>query len=86
VSYAYYTNAYEMGTSIAYIVIAVVSFFPCINMFNFARKAQWALQSNDQDQLNGALRNLRAGFRILGITSIAWLCLIILAFIFFALL
>lgn len=53
---------------------------------NFARKVQWALPSNDQDQLNGALKNLKAGFRIPGTTSIVWLCLIILVFIFLALL
>lgn len=68
--------------SIIYIVIALLSFFPCLYMFNFAKKMQVALASNDQTQLNQSFRNLKAYYRFAGILAIIWLSILALAFIF----
>jgi Family of unknown function (DUF5362) len=61
--------------SFIYIVIAIVYFFPCLYLYNFASKMQVALRSNDQDQLSLSFRNLRSCYRFVGI-----LMIIVLAF------
>jgi hypothetical protein len=56
--------------TILYLAIAVLYFFPCLYLFNFAKKMQIALRSNDQEQLNHSFRNLKALYRFLGILAI----------------
>jgi len=68
--------------SIFYIVIALLSFFPCLYMFNFARKMQIALASNDQAQLNLSFKNLKAYYRFAGILAVIWLGLVALGLVF----
>ncbi len=67
--------------TVIYILIAVLYFFPCLYLYNFASKAQVALRSNDQEQLNTSLKNLKAMFRYMGILTIIWLCFVLLGFI-----
>jgi hypothetical protein len=56
--------------SVLYILIAVLYFFPCLYLFNFASKMQVAIRSNDQQQLNDSFRNLKSCFRFIGILTI----------------
>ena len=65
----------------AYIVIALVYFFPCLYLFNFANKMQAALRGNQQDSLNTSFRNLKSCFKFLGILMIIGLCFWVLAII-----
>jgi hypothetical protein len=67
--------------STVYILMALLFFFPCLYLYNFASKAQAALNRNDQEQLNVSFRNLRAYFRFLGILTIIYLSLLVLVFI-----
>jgi len=60
--------------TIIYIGLALLYFFPCLYTFNFAKKMQMALRSNDQLQLNQSLRNLKACYRYMGILMIIGLC------------
>jgi hypothetical protein len=53
-----------------YIGIAVLNFFPCLYLYNFAARMQAALRSNDQEQLNTAFRNMRAFYRFVGVMMI----------------
>ncbi|MBN8852588.1 MAG: hypothetical protein BGO55_02425 [Sphingobacteriales bacterium 50-39] len=68
--------------SIVYILIALLYFFPCLYTFNFAKKMQVALASNDQAQLNQSFRNLKACYRFLGILMVICLSLWGLGIIF----
>jgi hypothetical protein len=68
--------------SIVYILVALLYFFPCLYTFNFAKKMQVALASNDQAQLNQSFRNLKACYRFLGILMVIGLCFWGLAIIF----
>ena len=68
--------------SFIYIAIALLYFFPCLYTFNFAKKMQLALRSNDQSQLNQSFRNLKACYRFVGILTIIWLCFVALGLIF----
>lgn len=67
--------------TVIYILIAVLYFFPCLYLYNFAAKAQVALRGNDQEQLNQSLKNLKAMLRYMGILTIIWLCFVLLGFI-----
>jgi hypothetical protein len=71
--------------SFIYIVIAIVYFFPCLYLYNFASKMQVAIRSNDQDQLSISFRNLKSCFRFIGIFTIIilafWVLGIVLALI-----
>lgn len=68
--------------TVIYILIAVLYFFPCLYLYNFAAKMQTALRSNDQDQLNLSFRNLKSCYRYMGILMIIALGLIALGCIF----
>jgi hypothetical protein len=68
--------------SVIYIIIALISFFPWLFLFNFASKMQVALRNNDQVQLNQSFKNLKSCYRFLGILMIIYLCFIALALIF----
>ena len=64
-----------------YVGIAVLNFFPCLYLYNFAVKMQVALRSNDQEQLNTAFRNMRAFYRFVGVMMIIALGVFLLGII-----
>src|SRR5580658_4898437 len=52
-------GAYGIGAvpiALVYVLIAVLNFFPCLYLYNFAVRMQTALRSNDQEQLNTSFR------------------------------
>src|ERR1700761_2153299 len=53
-----------------YICIAVLNFFPCLYLYNFAARMQTALRSNDQEQLNLSFKNMRSFYRFVGVMMI----------------
>jgi hypothetical protein len=54
------------------LLLAMVAlyFFPCLYLFNFAKKMQLALRNNDQINLNDSFRNLKSNFKYVGILTI----------------
>ena len=70
------------AVTIVYILVALLYFFPCLYTFNFAKKMQVALRSNDQNMLNQSFRNLKSCYRFLGILMVIGLCIWGLALIF----
>lgn len=70
------------GFSIIYIAFALLYFFPCLYLFNFASKMQTALRSNDQEVLNASFKNLKSSYRFVGILMIICLGLWSLGIIF----
>jgi hypothetical protein len=67
---------------IYYIVIAIVYFFPCLFLFNFASKMQTSIRNNDQVYLNTSFRNIKSFFKFWGIVTIIVLCIFVIAIIF----
>ncbi|THU38080.1 hypothetical protein FAM09_15455 [Niastella caeni] len=71
--------------TIIYIGGALLYFFPCLYMFNFARKMQMAMNNNDQSTLNASFSNLKSSFKFVGILTIVilsiYLLLILIALI-----
>jgi hypothetical protein len=68
--------------SFFYIAIALLYFFPCLYLFNFANKMQVAIRSNDQEQLGVSFRNLKSCFRFVGILMIIMLAFMALGIVF----
>ena len=64
------TRGLGIVATVFYILIAVLYFFPCLFLFNFASKMKTALLSNDQDVLNSSFQNLKKTFRYIGVLSI----------------
>ncbi|MDP4263104.1 MAG: DUF5362 family protein [Bacteroidota bacterium] len=69
------TQGLETAMAVVYILIAVLYFFPCLFLFQFATKMKAALFSNDQNTLNTSFQNLKKTFRYVGVLTI-----IVLAF------
>lgn len=67
--------------TIIYVIIALVYFFPCLYMYNFATKMKMALNTNDQNQLNSSFGNLKSCFKFMGVLTLVILCLYALMFL-----
>ena len=72
------------GTAVAnyYALIALLYFFPCLYLFNFASKMQAAIRNNDQIYLNTSFKNLKSLFKFWGILTVIFLCIIVIGMIF----
>jgi hypothetical protein len=55
---------------IIYVLLAILYFFPCLFLYNFATKMKAALVSNNQDLLNISFQNLKKMLRYVGILTI----------------
>lgn len=67
---------------IYYALIALLYFFPCLFLFNFASKMQAAIRNNDQIYLNNSFKNLKSCFKFWGILVVIGLCIIAIGIIF----
>jgi hypothetical protein len=67
--------------SVIYILLALLYFFPCLYLYNFASKMQVALRNNDQEQLAQSFRNLKSCYKFLGILMVIMLSFYALALI-----
>jgi len=75
------TGVLGMTMMVTYILIAILYFFPCLFTLRFANHMQNALNANDQDSLNESFKNLKVTFRYMGILTIIFLALFLLAFL-----
>jgi Family of unknown function (DUF5362) len=67
--------------AVFYVLVALLYFFPCLFLFNFASKMKSALLSNDQNVLNRSFQNLKKTFRYVGVLTIIVLCFWILGIV-----
>ena len=67
---------------IIYLVIAVIYFFMSLFLYRFSAKMKTALQSTDQDSLNNSFLNLKNLYKMMGIITIVYLVLLVLALVF----
>jgi hypothetical protein len=65
-----YTTGVAAGSALAFVIMAVVAFFPFLYMLRFANQMKLALYSNDQENLNTSFQNLKRYFRYVGIITI----------------
>jgi hypothetical protein len=70
-----------VALSFIYILGALLYFFPCLYLFNFASKMQVALRNNDQQQMTQSFKNLKSCYKFVGILMIVILAFYALALI-----
>ncbi len=56
-----------IGMFVSYTLAAVLYFFPCLYLYQFAAKTQYALQSKNDILLGYAFHNLKKMFQFLGV-------------------
>lgn len=81
-SYYYGRRTETMSPMISFIILTVLSiiwFFASLYIYRFATKMQTAFQQTDQQSFNDALANLSKNYKLLGITTIIYLAIIVLA-------
>lgn len=67
--------------AVAYILIAVIYFFPCLYLLRFSDHMKAALNSDNQDNLRTAFQNLKSMFKFVGVLTIIVLAIYALLFI-----
>lgn len=80
-----YGNSSFIGAGFAavfYLIIAALYFVMSLFLYRFASKMKMALYTNDQETLNNSFLNLKNLYKMMGILTIIYLCLIVLFMIF----
>lgn len=77
-TYSSFIGGEAFGMGIAYLIAAVLYFFPTYYLFHFAKKMKNALMISSQDNLEVGFENLKSFFKFVGILMIVVLSLYIL--------
>jgi hypothetical protein len=67
---------------ILYLLIGLLYFYISLYLFNFGKKTQFALRSNDSETLTGGLENLKSFFKVSGIVTAIFIGLYAFTFVF----
>jgi uncharacterized membrane protein len=67
--------------TVVYLIVAVLYFFPCLYMFRFSTKMKEALLENNQQLLIESFQNLKSCFKFMGIMTIVFISIYVLAFL-----
>jgi len=62
-------------------VMAVVSIFPYLYLYQFATRMKNALRSSEQEELNSAFSSLKSCFKFVGVFTIIMLGFVVLVFV-----
>lgn len=76
-----YANDAAKYAGVVYIIFAIIMVFPCLYLNKFSTKAQEAVRSSSQENLDTAFINLKSMFKFYGIVTIVFLVLFALAFL-----
>lgn len=84
------SNQYGTGGSLIgagfvtffYLLFAAVYFFMSFFLYRFSTKMKMALYTNDQQTLNSSFLNLKNLYKMMGILTIIYLCLVALLLVF----
>ena len=67
--------------TVVYLIIAALYFFMSLYLYRFSSKMKAALFTNDQDTLNNSFLNLKNLYKMMGILTIIYLIILVLALI-----
>ena len=76
------SGALKTGMTIAYLLIALLLFFPCLYLYKFSVKMLYAVKVVSQENFDESLMNLKSMFKFYAILTIIMLSFYALAFIF----
>ncbi|RUT78616.1 DUF5362 family protein [Ancylomarina longa] len=78
------SGAASMGMGVAYILIAILYFFPIFYLYKFSNYSKNAIENKDSNVLNLAFKNLKSHYKFMGILTIIILSIYLLAFLIMA--
>jgi Family of unknown function (DUF5362) len=70
-----------VGMAIAYIVVALLYFFPCLYLYRFSSHMKTAIASDDQANLTVAFQNLKSMFKFVGVFTLIIIALWVLGLV-----
>jgi len=76
-----FSSGMKVGMTIVYLLLALLSFFPCFYLYKFSVKMQAAVKMVSQENFDESLMNLKSVFKFYGIFVIIILSFYALAFI-----
>jgi len=76
-----FSSGMKVGMTIVYLLLALLSFFPCFYLYKFSVKMQSAVKMVSQENFDESLMNLKSVFKFYGIFVIIILSFYALAFI-----
>jgi len=76
-----FSSGMKVGMTIVYLLLALLSFFPCFYLYKFSVKMQSAVKMVSQENFDESLMNLKSVFKFYGIFVIIILAFYALAFI-----
>jgi hypothetical protein len=76
-----FSSGMKVGMTIVYLLLALLSFFPCFYLYKFSVKMQLAVKMVSQENFDESLMNLKSLFKFYGIFVIIILSFYALAFI-----
>jgi Family of unknown function (DUF5362) len=75
------TAAMKTGMTIGYVLFALLLFFPCLYLYKFSGKMQYAVKAVNQESFDQSLMNLKSMFKFYGVFTIIIISFYALAFI-----
>lgn len=72
------------GITVIYLLLAVLQFYPSMQLYKFATAANQAVLYTDQESLSAAMHKLKSFFKFWGIITIAFLALYLMTIVFMA--
>ena len=76
-----FSSGMKVGMTVVYLLLALLSFFPCFYLYKFSVKMQSAVKMVSQENFDESLMNLKSVFKFYGIFVIIILSFYALAFI-----
>ena len=76
-----FSSGMKVGMTIVYLLLALLSFFPCFYLYKFSVKMQAAVKMVSQENFDESLMNLKSVFKFYGIFVIIILSFYAFAFI-----
>ena len=75
-------SSMRAGMTVIYLLTAVLLFFPCLYLYRFSAKMQYAVKAISQENFDESLLNLKSMFKFYAILTIVMLSIYALVFIF----
>lgn len=74
-------SSMRAGMTVIYLLMAVLLFFPCLYLYRFSTKMQYAVKAVSQENFDESLLNLKSMFKFYAILTIVMLSIYALIFI-----
>ncbi len=68
-----------VGLGLIYLLVGILYFFPIYYLFRFSTNMKKAVQKNDNDNLDIAFKNIKSHYKFMGIFTIVFISIYVLA-------